>query len=370
MSESTAPPLRLTRVWDLWLRLFHWGLALTVALAAASGFLGGAETAALHVTAGLIAAGLVLSRIVWGFFGPTHARFADFWPSLAALRSHLGGHDARHLGHNPLGALMVFAMLAAVLALAATGLAVLGGLFRLGPLAASLGTELGFSARELHELVGFFVLALTAAHLGGVIFESRRSRENLARSMLTGLKESRPGDAPRRDIPARVVLAMLMIGALGASLVAANAALSARPVPGLPVAQIDPTTAAECGACHMAYPPSLLPAQSWHGLMAGLSDHFGEDASLDPATAAQIEGWLVAHAAETVDTLPARLFTRIDPGAPFTVTATPAWKRLHADLPATLFATKPVASRSNCAACHADAASGRFSPFAIAIPTE
>jgi len=370
MSDIPAPLLPPTRVWDLWLRLFHWGLALTVALAAATGFLGGAETARLHVTAGLIAAGLVLARLVWGFFGPTHARFAEFWPSLDKLRSHLSGKDARHLGHNPLGALMVFAMLAAVLALAVTGLVMLGGMFRIGPFAASLGPDAGFSARELHELVGFFVLALTLAHLGGVVFESRRSRENLARAMLTGLKESRPGDAPQRDIPARVVLAMLLIGALGASLVAANAALSARPVPGLPVAQIEPTTAAECGACHMAYPPSLLPAASWHGLMAGLPDHFGEDASLAPETAARIEAWLVANAAETVDTLPARIFARIDPAAPFTVTAIPAWKRLHADLPEALFASKPVASRSNCAACHADAASGRFSPFAIAIPKE
>ena len=370
MSDTPAPAKPVTPVWDLWLRLFHWALALMMGLAAVTGFLGGAETLRLHLTAGLIGAALVLGRIVWGFFGPTHARFSDFWPSLSALRHHLSGADARHLGHNPLGALMVFALLAAVLALAVTGLGVLGGMFRLGPLAASLGTDAGFAARQVHELIAFFVLALIAAHLGGVMFESRRARENLALAMLTGVKEIRPGDAPVRARPARVVAAALLSAALASSLVAANAGLSARPVPGLPVAQIDPTTARECGACHMAYPPSALPASAWRALMAGLPDHFGEDASLDPATAAQIEGWLTAHAAETVETLPARVFARPDPKAPFTLTATPAWKRFHADLPEALFASKPVASRSNCAACHADAASGRFSPFAIAIPKE
>ena len=370
MSQSAPSPLPLTPVWDLWVRIFHWGLALTVGLAAATGFLGEADILSIHITAGLIAASLVVGRIVWGFFGPTHARFADFFPGMAAIRAHLAGQDTRHLGHNPLGALMVFAVLAAVLALAATGLVVMGGVLRVGPLAADFGTGAGFGARELHELGAFLVLGLVAAHLGGVVFESRRSRENLALAMVTGLKESRPGDAPVRKAPARVRQAALVAGALAAGLMAANAVLSARPVPGLPVAQIDPTTADECGACHMVYHPALLPAASWQALMAGLPDHFGEDASLDPATAAQIEGWLATHAAETVETLPARIFARTDAAAPFTLTATPAWKRIHADLPQALFARKGVGSRANCAACHHDAALGLFSPFAIAIPKE
>lgn len=370
MSDISTPAAPLTPVWDLGVRVFHWTLALTVGLATATGFLGEAETLTLHITAGLIAAGLVLARIVWGIFGPTHARFADFWPRLPAIRAHLAGADSRHLGHNPLGALMVLAMLAAVLALAATGLVVLGGVLRLGPLAADFGTDAGFGAREIHELIAFCVLALIVAHLGGVIFESRRSRENLARAMLTGLKESRPGDSVANPAPARTILALLIIGALATSLLTANAALTARPVPGLPVAQTDPTTAAECGACHMAYPPSLLPAASWHALMAGLPEHFGEDASVDPATAAQIETWLTANAAETVETLPARIFARTNAAAPFTLTETPAWKRIHGDLPEALFARKSVAGRSNCAACHPDATAGRFSPFAIAIPKE
>ncbi|PYF07405.1 cytochrome b [Rhodobacter viridis] len=370
MTEATTTQPTLTPVWDLGVRLFHWALALTVGLAALTGFLGEADTLRIHITAGLIAAALVIARIVWGFFGPTHARFADFLPDPAAIRAHLNGADARHLGHNPLGALMVFAMLAAVLVLAGTGLVILGGVLRLGPLAASFGPDAGFGARELHEMIAFCVVALIAAHLAGVVFESRRSRENLARAMLTGVKESRPGDVPVRETKAQLLMALLLIAALGASFLTANAALSHRPVPGLPVTQIDATTAAECGACHMAYPPSLLPAASWQALMAGLSDHFGEDASLPPATAAQIESWLTANAAETVQTLPARIFARTDAKAPFTLTETPAWKRIHGDLPEALFRAKPVASRANCAACHHDAATGRFSPFAIAIPKE
>ncbi|MFD2174816.1 cytochrome b/b6 domain-containing protein [Rhodobacter lacus] len=370
MSLLPSPEPRTTPVWDLFVRLFHWGLAATVGVAAVTGFFGGAGRLQGHLTAGLIAAALVLARMVWGFCGPTHARFADFVPSPAALRAHLRAEDGRHLGHNPLGALMVLAVLAAVLVLAVTGLLMLGGMFRIGPFAAGTSFAAGWGAREWHETLAIGVLGLIALHLGGVAFESRRSRENLARAMLDGRKELRPGDAPAAEIPARPVLAFTLLAGLGAALVAGNAVLAARPVPGQPVAQIDPVTAAECGACHMVYHPSLLPRAGWQALIAGLPSHFGEDASLAPATAREIEGWLTAHAAETTETLPAKLFARTAPEAPFTITATRAWARLHEDLPEALFRTKPVGSRANCAACHPDAVSGRFSPFALSIPKE
>ncbi|WP_420024545.1 cytochrome b/b6 domain-containing protein (plasmid) [Cereibacter azotoformans] len=358
----------LVPVWDLPIRLFHWSLAPSVAVAAATGFLGGAEAIRWHVGAGLVALGLVIARIVWGFTGPTHARFRDFAPRFADVVEHVRSDSPRHLGHNPLGALMVFALIGLMLMIGVSGLAMLGGMFKTGPLA-FWSFEAGRTGREIHELAAWAVLGLVAVHLAGVAVESLRNRENLARAMLTGVKEARPGDHSVREIPARVPLAVFFLLLAGSGLWAANASLAARAPRGMPVA-FDPATRAECSACHMAYHPSLLPAASWRALMAGLPDHFGEDASLDPATAAEIEGWLVAHAAESADTLPAHVFARVAPEAPFAISESPSWTRLHGDLTDALFQRASIKSRSNCVACHADAETGLFSPFSIHVPKE
>ncbi|MDT8858388.1 cytochrome b/b6 domain-containing protein [Paracoccaceae bacterium Fryx2] len=367
---AAAAPAPTVMVWDVWVRLFHWTLVPAIAAAAATGFLGGALWLRLHIASGVAAAALVLARIVWGFLGTTHARFADFVPRRAEVVAHLrGGAQARHLGHNPLGALMVLAVLAAVPVLGLSGLALLGGTLKSGPLA-GLSYGAGALLGAVHEPLAIGHLVLVGLHLAGVAFESRRSRENLARAMLDGLKPARPGDHAARARPGHGLVALILVGALGCGLYAANAGLSARAVPGLPVAVLDPVYQAECAACHMAYHPSLLTAASWTAMMAALADHFGENASLDAATTAQITAWLAAHAAETADTKAAHLLSGGGPDAPFTLTEARFWKHRHAGIPDAVFAGRAVGGRSNCAACHADAARGLFSPFALSLPEE
>ena len=356
-------------VWDIWVRLYHWLLVVVVVSAAATGFLADATWLRLHIAGGLAATALVLTRIAWGFLGSAHARFADFVPTPRAVLDHLAGRGARHLGHNPLGALMVLALVAAILALAVTGLAILGGALRTGPFAADLDVATGLAAREVHEIVAILLFGLVLLHLGGVAVESRRLGENLVRAMVTGRKAHRPGDVPARPVRARGAVALGLIALSGGGLAAANAALSERPSPGRPAAAIDSLAADECGACHMVYHPALLPAASWAAITATLDDHFGEDASLDPETTAKISAWLEANAADEVETRAARAFAAA-PAEPVAITELAAWRRIHASLPEAVFARRTVASRSNCAACHRDAESGRFSPFAIAIPEE
>ena len=358
-------------VWDIWVRIFHWSLVVAVSVAAVSGFLMNASWMTLHLIGGISAAALVLARIVWGFWGPTHARFADFIPSSAAVLAHVSGRRAnRHLGHNPLGALMVLALMGIVLALALTGLGLLGGVFKAGPLAFALSYAQGSTLGRLHEALALGLIGLIALHLAGVAFESMRSRENLTRAMLSGQKTPRPGDHRSRRATARSWVALAILGALGVATVVVNAMLSTLPVPMMPVTRLDRSYRAECSACHMAYHPSLLPAASWSALMATLDDHFGENASLDAATTGEITAWLTGHAAETADTRPAHQFSRIASDAPFTLTATPYWKRVHSNLPNTLFQSRAVGSRANCTACHGDAETGLFSPFTISIPKE
>lgn len=353
------------------MRLFHWSLVLAVSVAAITGFVLNASWITLHVIGGLSAAALVVARVVWGFLGTNHARFRDFILRPAALLAHLRNPGAeRHLGHNPLGGLMVLAIIGVVLALVITGLGQLGGVFKTGPLAFALDFGQGALSGSLHEVLAIGLIGLIALHVAGVVFESLRSRENLARAMVTGRKSRRPGDRRSRPAKARPFLALAVLSTLGGAILFANAKLSARPAPGMPIAPLDATYVAECGACHMAYHPSLLPAASWATMLATLDDHFGENASLDAATTARITDWLTAHAAETADTKPAYRLARTAPDAPLALTETPFWKRVHGDLPDALFQRPAVGSRANCAACHGDAESGLFSPFAISIPKE
>ena len=104
--------------------------------------------------------------------------------------------------------------------------------------------------------------------------------------------------------------------------------------------------------------------------MAGLSNHFGEDASLDAGTAQTILAYLTANSADAFDTRAANVLRRRNPDNPLSITATPFWRHRHARIPDRVFASPAVASRGNCAACHADAASGLFRPSAIAIPKD
>ncbi|WP_200808449.1 cytochrome b/b6 domain-containing protein [Tistlia consotensis] len=361
-------------VWDGFVRLFHWSLVATLATAAASGFFGDATWVEVHLWSGIAAAALVALRVLWGFLGPTHARFGDFLAGPKAMRAHLrgllSGGGVRHRGHNPLGGAMVLALLLVVALLAATGTIALGGVLKSGPLAFATSFATGWELRGLHRLLAFLLLGLIALHLAGVLVESRRSRENLVLALVDGRKEARAGDHPPAPRRARPVVAALLGGGLLAVSAAAVWSFAARPGLGVPSAPLDPTYAEECSACHVAYHPSLLPRASWATLMAGLDDHFGENASLDPETAAAIAAYLQANAAEAYDTKAANRLRRVAAERPFSITATPFWRRTHAGLPEALFASRPVGGRGNCEACHGDARSGRFDPTAIHVPEE
>lgn len=138
---------------------------------------------------------------------------------------------------------------------------------------------------------------------------------------------------------------------------------------GLPV-PANPAWRAECGSCHIPYPPALLPERSWRTLMGGLDRHFGENAALDEAARRQITEFLVANAADRVDARRARkAAAAIAPAAtPLRISETPWFERKHDELRADVWARKEVGSRANCAACHRGAENGRFDEDEVAVP--
>ncbi|WP_374586941.1 diheme cytochrome c [Ideonella dechloratans] len=121
-----------------------------------------------------------------------------------------------------------------------------------------------------------------------------------------------------------------------------------------------PQYQAECSACHVAFPAGGLPAASWARLMQNLPQHFGTDASLDPATTRQISQWLQANAASgrrAQDTPPEDRITR-----------TQWFVREHHEISSTTWQRAAIGKPSNCAACHTGAPQGRFSEHDVRIP--
>lgn len=190
------------RVWDLPVRLFHWLLVGVILIA----FLSAEEESALsawHIPAGWCAAVLIAFRIVWGFVGGEHSRFASFLrPSQIA--HHLGGlltaAPARSIGHNPLGGVAVIALLGTIGGIVYTGV-----------------TMLGEGEGGLHETLSNALLGLIALHVVAVIAMSLLTRDNLIRAFITGTKRSdlHPGfsDAQPPSFVSVPVAAIALAGA-------------------------------------------------------------------------------------------------------------------------------------------------------------
>lgn len=153
-----------------------------------------------------------------------------------------------------------------------------------------------------------------------------------------------------RAVPHLVALALL----LGAALPAARADRPMQPGKPLPLYQ------AECGSCHLAFQPALLPAASWDRLMGGLDRHFGTDATLDPQSAATIAAWLRSEAGTGRRMRTAPPEDRI--------TRSDWFRREHDELRPAIWQRASIKSPANCAACHTGAERGDYDEDAIRIP--
>lgn len=136
---------------------------------------------------------------------------------------------------------------------------------------------------------------------------------------------------------------------------------------------VNPTYAEECGACHMAYQPGLLPGDAWQQIMApdALVDHYGDDASLVPDLRQEIAGYLTANAAELSRKSRSRAFSVGDAGAGSLprITATRYFRNEHHEIPSRMVAGNPdVGSFSNCDACHQGASEGVYNEHRVRIP--
>lgn len=200
--------------WDIAVRLFHWTLVISFI----TSYLSGDEDNPIHIYSGYLIVGLLIFRIIWGFIGGRHARFSNFIyrpkKVLEYGKTMLSGKVEHIEGHNPLGGLMVVALLLSLVCTTVTGLKVYG-LEGHGPLAQT-GQSLFISEayasapytthhneyeedegaehfwEEIHEFFANFTVLLVALHITGVVVSSRLEKQNLVKAMITGHKQSQP----------------------------------------------------------------------------------------------------------------------------------------------------------------------------------
>ena len=135
-------------------------------------------------------------------------------------------------------------------------------------------------------------------------------------------------------------------------------------------AAIDPVFKTECSSCHMLYPTGLLPARSWKLMMAGLNNHFGENASLDKETTERLTKFLTENAADRSDLRRSKKIAKSIPQneAPQRFTETNYFKRQHHEVSAKIWKRKAVGSPANCVACHKGAETGAYAEDDVRIP--
>jgi cytochrome b len=187
-------------VWDLPTRIFHWSLAAS--------FIGAYLTAEserwrdTHVVLGYTVLGLIGFRLIWGFVGTRHARFAEFVRGPAAVSRYVSelmrGQAQRFVGHNPAGAVAIVVLLILGIANGVTGWLAL--------------EEIGGDwSEEIHEFFGNAMLAVVVIHVVGVIVSGRLHKENLILAMVTGRKQGSSGEGITGSRP---VAALLLLAAL------------------------------------------------------------------------------------------------------------------------------------------------------------
>jgi cytochrome b len=205
---------RRVRIWDVPTRLFHWLLALLILAAYLSHEF---STIQRHMQVGYVVLTLVGFRLLWGVVGSETSRFASFVPTprwtAGYVRGLLAGRPPKTVGHNPLGSLLIYLMLALVAFQAITGLYANDGIFSEGPLAKLVGDDTSDLLTDWHTQSFWVLVGCIAVHVTANVVAELVFRQPLIRAMITGAKPV-PADQPAPRLrPAWWALPPLVIAA-------------------------------------------------------------------------------------------------------------------------------------------------------------
>lgn len=372
------------KVWDLQTRIFHWSLAVcvlcTMVTADILRYFGmdlvNKDTwLAFHIGTGVAVGILLAFRIIWGFRGPHYSRFSSLRLSLHELtdyfRAVIKNVKTNHTGHNPAASWSALCIIAFGLLAVLSGVVVFGldegrGMLRF--LYAGFH-PFSVSMKLVHLGLSYALLGVILGHVGGVLNETIRHKTGIITAMITGKKLSDEAEVPfHAGAPLKLVSFTLVLSPLFAVIYFSSSLDTSQPLSLI----IPSVYKKECGACHMAFAPNMLPESSWRIMMADLQDHFGDDATIDDAAKQEIEVFLVKNAAEhSLEEAAVKFLRSIDPAnPPQRIIDIPYWKEKHKLIDEATYRHGTIKSRINCVACHKWSEYGSFEDSDIRIPRE
>ncbi|MEM7362400.1 MAG: cytochrome b/b6 domain-containing protein [Pseudomonadota bacterium] len=211
---------KLTLIWDLATRLFHWSLVILVSTCLYTGLSGGLDEMDLHMISGYGVLALLIFRLMWGFVGSTHARFLSFivsphraWRYLRSLEnsSRHEQPDANYPpGHNPLGGYAIVVMIALLLSQAVTGLFASDDIFIEGPLMHLVSYDQSRTLTGIHHLVSKLLMGLIGLHLLAVMVHEILLKDRIVWPMITGRKQLPEKLATVTDTQHKPLLAIVL----------------------------------------------------------------------------------------------------------------------------------------------------------------
>lgn len=204
-------------IWDLPVRVSHWLIVVAVATCWATHY-AGVEWFAWHRRSGYTVLVLVVFRVLWGFLGTRHARFTSFLRGPRAIADYLRGDGPAFVGHNPLGALAVVALLAVLLLQASTGLFANDEIMNAGPFYGWVDQALSNRLTRLHRLNSNVLLVLIGLHLAAVAWYVAVRGHPLLRAMITGRKPAEQVPTTESIAASRTPFALVIIALLAGAL--------------------------------------------------------------------------------------------------------------------------------------------------------
>lgn len=200
VSTSDKSSTRTVKVWDIPIRLFHWLLVLGIIAMwlTADVF----DRLGLHMAIGYALIGLIVFRLVWGFIGSDTAKFSQFVRCPRSIITYLRTpKPGVMLGHNPLGALSVLAMIVSIIVQLGTGLFANDQIYNEGPFSDYVSEHMQDLLTEVHEINFYILLGLIALHLAAIAFYQFKKREPLVRAMVTGKRAIKEGEEIQNPNP-------------------------------------------------------------------------------------------------------------------------------------------------------------------------
>jgi cytochrome b len=376
----------LVYVWPLYTRIIHWLIASTFTAAFIFSFY--ENLLNIHVATGIVFGLMLVYRFIWGFIGPRYATFNTFKLSLSQLKEYFKEKIKNRYrdipaGHNPASSWFTLIVLGLGTIISISGLLLYGiqeGNGYLGYLNEKyyMYSDL---LLQIHTYSSWLLVAWAFIHVSGVLVEQFYHKTNMAFAMINGYKKAKGEDSQPGKSQRWLTYIFLLLSSFVffVSTDGRNNPFVANRFSKIHYETDMPVYNSECGACHKPYPPFMLPTSSWNRIQDGIKNHFGEKISpthkkeknrISKNDQTVIFNYLRKNSADhSTREVSVKVMKSLN-GARGrkSITKIKIWKKIHKNIPNSVFKSKKIKGKANCFACHKNFDKGMIEDIDIAIP--